>query len=186
MFSEYGLKVSIYNLSTSKAVDINAPKFYNAGVAKRGYSYRPHTSHLALVTRSGGKDVVSIHNPGTLDVMRSWWPQTIDAQGVYWSADGKWLVLWESGSQGHRLFVYTADGHLFKTWNGPLSTDEDIALGAGIRIFEWCENGAYIAIGDFSARVTLLSVPSFSEAMSLVHPATVNPAESIQVRCFLD
>ena len=35
------------------------------------------------------------------------------------SADGKWLVIWESASQGHALFVYTADGHLFKTWNGP-------------------------------------------------------------------
>ncbi|KUJ13075.1 uncharacterized protein LY89DRAFT_737971 [Mollisia scopiformis] len=181
VFSEYGLKVSVYNLSTAKAVDINAPKFYNAGVAARGYSYRPQTSHLALLTRSGGKDVVSIHTPGTLDVLRSWIPQSVDAQGLYWSSDGRWLVLWESASQGHRLFVYTADGHLFKTWNGPMSADDDIALGAGIKIFEWSGNGAYIALGDYSARVTLLSAPSFSESMSLVHPAAVKPAESLQI-----
>ncbi|KAE8446705.1 hypothetical protein EG329_011749 [Mollisiaceae sp. DMI_Dod_QoI] len=181
VFSDYGLKVSIYNLSTSKAVDINAPKFYNAGVAARGYSYRPHTSHLALLTRNNGKDVVSIHT-GTLDVVRSWWPQTIDAQGLCWSSDGKWLVLWESASQGHRLFVYTADGHLFKTWNGPLSNPEDdIALGAGIKIFEWSGNGAYIAIGDYSSRVTLLAAPWFTESMSVIHSTAVNPADSLQI-----
>jgi WD40 repeat protein len=181
VFTEYGLKVSIYNLCTGKGVDINAPKFYTAASAGRGYSYRLHNSHLALLTRNGGKDVLSIHTPNTLEIVRSWVPQSIDAQGVCWSKDGKWLVVWESASQGHRLFVYTADGHLFKTWNGPFSADENTVLGAGIRGFEWSGNGAWIAVGDFSCRVTLLAVPSFGEAMSLVHPAAVDPRESLQV-----
>jgi hypothetical protein len=184
VFSDFGLKLSIFNLSTQKSVDINSPKFYNAGVAAKGFSYRPVTSNLALLTRSGGKDVVSIHAKDTLDVTRSWWPDTIDAHGICWSADGRWLVVWESSSQGHKILVYTADGHLFKTWNGPLpisEEDSDIALGAGIKVFDWSRNGAFVAVGDYSRRVTILSAPSFTETTSLFHTTTVKPAESLQV-----
>ncbi|KAF8852339.1 hypothetical protein BDZ45DRAFT_600095 [Acephala macrosclerotiorum] len=183
VFSDHGLKLSVYNLSSSKSVDINAPKLYNPGVAAKGYSYRPGTSHLGLLTRSNGKDVISIHTPGTLDVIRSWLPQSIDAQGLCWSADGRWLVAWESASQGHALFVYTADGHLFKTWNGSISAsdDPDATLGAGIKIFEWSGNGAHIAIGDHGMRVAILGAPWFTESMGMVHTAAVKPAESLQI-----
>lgn len=184
MFSDFGLKLSIFNLVTQRSVDINSPKFYNAGVAAKGFSYRPVTSNLALLTRSDGKDVISIHAKDTLDVTRSWWPDTIDAQGICWSADGRWLVVWESASQGHKILVYTADGHLFKTWNGPVpisEEDSDITLGAGIRLFDGSRNGAVVAVGDYSRRVTILSAPSFTETTSLFHTTTVKPAESLQV-----
>lgn len=185
MFSDFGLKLSIFNLSTQRSVDINSPKFYNPGVAAKGFSYRPITSNLAVLTRSGGKDVISIHTKDTLDVTRSWWPDTIDAQGLCWSADGRWLVVWESVSQGHKILVYTADGHLFKTWNGPVpisEEDTDISLGAGIKLFDWARNGSLVAIGDYSRRVTILSTPSFTETTSLFHTASVKPADSLQVR----
>ncbi|PMD66819.1 uncharacterized protein K444DRAFT_624293 [Hyaloscypha bicolor E] len=184
VFSDFGLKLSVFNFSTQRSVDINSPKFYNAGVAAKGFSYRPVTSNLALLTRSGGKDVVSIHAKDTLDVTRSWWPDTIDAHGICWSADGRWLVVWESSSQGHKILVYTADGHLFKTWNGPVpisEEDSDIALGAGIKVFDWSRNGAFVAVGDYSRRVTILSAPSFTETTSLFHTTTVKPAESLQI-----
>jgi WD repeat-containing protein WRAP73 len=184
VFSDFGLKLSIFNLATQRSVDIHSPKFYNAGVAAKGFSYRPKTSNLALLTRSGGKDVISIHARDTLDVARSWWPDTIDAQGLCWSADGKWLVVWESASQGHKILVYTADGHLFKTWHGPVlisEEDSDIALGAGIKLFDWSRTGALVAVGDYSRRVAILSAPSFTETTSLFHTASVKPVESLQV-----
>jgi hypothetical protein len=140
---------------------------------------------LALLTRTGGKDVISVHAKDTLDVTRSWWPETIDAQGLCWSSDGRWLVIWESSSQGHRILVYTADGHLFKTWHGPIPTSEedtDIGLGAGIKLFDWSRNGALVAVGDYSRRVTILSAPSFTETTSLFHTTAVKPADSLQVR----
>ncbi len=184
IFLDYGLKVCVYNLLSSKSVDISSPKFYYSGVASRGFSYRPGTSNLTLLTRSGGKDVISIHARDTLDVVRSWWPNTIDAQGLSWSADGRWLVVWESASQGHRIVVYTADGHLYRTWNGPIPVSEedtDISLGAGIKLFDWSKNGAHVAVGDFGRRITLLSAPSFTESMSLLHTASVKPAQALQI-----
>jgi hypothetical protein len=185
VFSEFGLKVSVFNLRTQRSVDIGSPKFYYAGLATKGFSYRLKTGNLALLTRSGGKDVVSVHVKDSLDVMRSWCPDTIDAQGVCWSADGRWLVVWESPSQGHRICVYTADGHLFKCWNGPVhisEEDSDISLGAGIKLWDWSRDGALVAVGDYSRRVTIFSAPSFTETTSLFHTTTVKPAESLQVR----
>ena len=185
VFSEFGLKLSIFSLSTSKSVDIHSPKFYNPGVAGRGISYRPGTSNLALLTRSGGKDIISIHMRDTLEVKRSWYPDTIDIQGLSWSPDGRWLATWESAAQGHKLLVYTADGHLYKTWHGPtpMSEDEkDLSLGAGIKMFDWNKMGSYVAIGDYSRRITILSAPMFMEATSLLHTTALKPTDTLQVR----
>ena len=166
-------------------MDINSPKFYSPGVATRGISYRPGTSNLALVTRSGGKDIISIHTRDTLGVKRSWYPDTIDAQGLSWSPDGRWLAVWESASQGHRLLIHTPDGHLYKNWNGPTPISEneiDLSLGAGIKLFQWNRIGSYVAIADYSKRVTILSVPSFIETTSLLHSTTIKPTDTLQVR----
>jgi WD40 repeat protein len=186
VFSEFGLKLTIFNLKTSKAVDINSPKLYNPGVAGKGFSYRQRTSNLALLSRSGGKDVISVHAAESLEILRSWNPETIDAQGVTWSTDGKWIAVWDAAGQGHRLIVYTADGHPYKVWNGPIPiTDEeqDIALGAGIRLVEWSQSGTHVAIGDYSRRVTLLSAPSFNESMTLLHTSAIKPSQTLQIWC---
>lgn len=178
VFSDYGLKLSIFNLKTSKSVDINSPKLYSSGAATKGFAYRPHTAHLALLTRSDGKDVVSIHLPEVLDVVRSWCPDTIDAQGIQWSPDGRWLITWESASQGHRFLMYTADGHLYKSWNGLLpvsSEDNETGLGAGIRILDWSKDGIRLAIGDYSRKVVVLSAPGLSDSLILLHQTSVKP-----------
>ena len=184
VWSDFGLKLSIFNLSTSKSVDINSPKFYHPGSASRGTSYRPKTLNLALLTRTSGKDIISIHARNTLEVTRSWHPESIDAQGLMWSPDGRWIAVWESASQGHRILIYTADGHLHKIWNGPTPVDEeaDSSLGAGVKLFDWNRTGSHIAVGDYSRRITVLSTPSFTESMNLLHTMTIKPAETLQVR----
>jgi len=60
--------------------------------------------------------------------------------------------------------------------------DLDAGLGAGIKLLDWSGNGTLLAIGDYSRRVVVLSAPGLSEFMSLLHPAAVKPAESLQVR----
>ncbi|CAG8950574.1 hypothetical protein HYFRA_00002783 [Hymenoscyphus fraxineus] len=184
VFSDFGLKMSIVNLITSKSVDIASPKLYHSVNAGKGFAYRPGTNNLTLLTRSGGKDIVSIHAHGTHLVTRSWHPDTIDAQGLVWSADGRWLVVLESAAHGHKFFVYTADGHLFKTWNGPRPfsiLDTDIELGPGIKMFDWNHNGGVFAIADHSKRVTILSTPSFTESLNVQHTASVTPTDTLQV-----
>ncbi|KAL5354427.1 hypothetical protein ACLOAV_000516 [Pseudogymnoascus australis] len=177
VFSDFGLKLTIFNLTTSTSIDIPGPKLFLPGNAAKGYGYRPKTQHLALLSRGSGKDVISLHSKETYKVFRSWNPDTIDAQALSWSPDGKWLAVIESAAQGHRILFYTADGHLFKAWTGPRPTEDekDIDCGAGVKTVEWSVDGRQLAVGDYSQRVTLLSTANFSETMRLDHSTTIRP-----------
>ena len=184
VFSDFGLKLTIFNLVTTKSVEINTPKLYNGLVASKGFTYRQGTRNMALLNRSGGKDIVSVHATGGYEVMISWVPDTVDAQGLAWSPDGRFVVVWESPAHGHKLIIYTADGHLYKVWNGPvplLDEEHDIDLGAGIKLVDWSQNGSYLAVADYSHRVNLLAAPSYSESSNLRHGTSVMPRDSLQV-----
>ncbi|KAJ4304203.1 hypothetical protein N0V88_001816 [Collariella sp. IMI 366227] len=181
--SPFGLKFSIFDLATSKATEIGSPKGFAAASASRCFSFRPGTRHLALLTRAAGKDMVSIHSYPTRELHRSWAPDTVDAQGLAWSPDGRWLVVWDSPAQGHKVAFYTSDGHLFKTWLGPANPppeDRDFALGAGIRTVQFSPDARYLAIGDFSRSVCILNMASVTETMRLRHPRTLAPRETLQ------
>lgn len=182
------MKLTVFNLSTSTSIEITSPKFYSPGNSSRGFAYRPRTSSLALLTRIAGKDVLSIHARHTYEVLRSWNSDTVDAQGLSWSPDGKWLVMVDSAGQGHRILFYTADGHLFKVWNGPTPvSDEDrgLAMGAGVKMFEWASTSDYLVVGDYSSRLILLSAPSFMATLSLNHTTIIKPVNGLQVRILL-
>lgn len=184
VFWDFGLKLTIFDFTTAKSAHILNPKFYTPGICAKGISHRPGTKNLSILTRNSGKDIISVHSPGSLGIERSWFPDTVDAQGLGWSPDGRWIAVWESASQGHKMLLYTADGHLYKTWNGPMSASEDEVdpvLGAGVKLYSWSSTGSQIAVGDYSNRVTILSAPSFMESMSLLHSTTIRPADSLQV-----
>ncbi|KND94967.1 WD repeat-containing protein WRAP73 [Tolypocladium ophioglossoides CBS 100239] len=184
--SAFGLKLAIIDLSTSKVVEIGNPKFHHPSSASRGLSIRPDTGHLALLTRVGGKDVISIHDPATRQVERSWCPETIDGQGLSWTRDGQWLLLWESPAQGRRLFLYTPDGQHFRTIGASglsqgQSSNADAILEPGIKVCQLSSNAELCAIGDHSRRVAVLSTQTWRETVSLLHPSTIVPMDTLQV-----
>jgi hypothetical protein len=184
VFSDFGLKLTIFNLVTSTSIDISCPKLFNSINASKGYSYRPQTSNLALLTRGSGKDIVSIHARTSYEVLRSWHPDTIDAPQISWSPDGKWLAVVESASQGHKIVFYTADGHLYRSWRGPMGTSnegQDVTMGAGVKLIAWNSIGDCLAVADYSSNVTLLSAPWLTETMSLKHTAIIKPTSTLQV-----
>lgn len=190
-FSPLGIKLSIFSLVTSKVVEINNPKFYLPSSATRSLSFRPKSSHLAVLTRTNGRDVISIHAPSTWDVQRSWYPDTVDCQGLVWSADGRWLITWESPSQGHKLLFYTPDGHLFRSWTGPntalpVPDLKHIELGAGIKRCQLSPDATRIAVCDHTRFIYLLEVPAALETKRFHHPAAaISPKDTLQVRMLL-
>ncbi|KAI1078411.1 hypothetical protein F5B20DRAFT_228365 [Whalleya microplaca] len=184
IWSPLGIKLTVINLVSSKAVEIANPKLYNASSASKGCSFRSNTHHLALLTRTAGKDVISIHSPETREIERSWYPDTIDAQGLAWTPDGRWLVVWESSAQGHRVLFYTSDGHIFKDWRGPLplASKEDMGQhGAGVKVVAFSPNGRHGVIADGSSCICILSTPSMVEEMRLRHPQAVHPKDTLQI-----
>jgi WD40 repeat protein len=181
--SSYGMKFALFNLKTSKSVEINNPKFFSATAARKGFAFGARSHHLALLTRSDGKDIISIHHPSTRDVQRSWAPDMIDSQGLVWSPDGRWLVSWESPAQGHRVLFYTPDGHLFKQWTSPtpLRSADDISLGAGVRFVQFSPDSNHLVIADSSRCICVFDMSAVGEAMRLQHPISLIPRDTLQV-----
>lgn len=180
-----GLKFAVFDIKSSRIVEIANPKFYTAASIQKGLSFRPHTGHLTVLTRVSGKDMISIHHPATKEIQRAWSPDTTDAQGLAWSPDGKWLAVWESAAHGHKVLFHHPDGSLYKTWSGPqvlVPTDAEAKLGPGARLLEFSADSRTLAIGDSSKRICLFNMPSVTESMRLQHPACIVPSETLQVR----
>ncbi|KAH8737673.1 hypothetical protein BGZ61DRAFT_488901 [Ilyonectria robusta] len=182
IYAAFGLKLVIFDLSTSKAVEINNPKFYIPSFVARGLSLRPETHHLALLTRASGRDAVSIHHPITRQIQRSWYPETVDAQGLAWTPDGKWLLLWESPAHGHKLLLYTPDGQFFRSIGAStIVGGEDADLEPGIKMCRPSPDSAFCAVGDHSRGVRVLGTQTWRDGLRLIHPTTVVPTDTLQV-----
>lgn len=182
----FGLKLAVFDMSSSKVVEISNPKFHQPASATRGFAIRPATGHLAILTRVGGKDMVSIHLPTTRQVLRSWCPDSLDAQEIMWTPDGQWLLLWESAVQGRKLIAYTADGQHFRTMDarslthGPADSMLDMELG--IRSCQVSPSSELCAIGDHSRAITVLRTGVWRSVLKLSHPTTIVPRDTLQVR----
>ncbi|KAH6896963.1 WD40-repeat-containing domain protein [Thelonectria olida] len=182
IYAAFGLKLVIFDLSTSKAVEINNPKLYLPASISRGLSFQPHTQHLALLTRASGRDVVSIHHPVTRQIQRSWYPDTADAQGLTWTPDGNWLLLWESPAHGHKLLLYTPDGQFFRSIGAAnLAGGDDADLEPGIKLCSLSPDSALCAVGDYSRGVQILNTRTWRTDLSLLHPTTLIPKDTLQV-----
>ncbi|KAK3333181.1 WD40-repeat-containing domain protein [Cercophora scortea] len=184
VISAFGLKFAVHDLASSKTTEIGSPKSSSVAAASGGFSFRPGTRHLALLTRTAGKDMISIHDFPKRDVLKSWAPDTVDAQGVTWSPDGRWLVVWESAALGHKVIFYTADGHCFKTWLGPAMTpsdSKDYALGAGVKSIQFSADARHLAVGDWSRRICMFNMASATETLRLQHPGSIVPKDTLQV-----
>ncbi|RDA86731.1 hypothetical protein CP532_4207 [Ophiocordyceps camponoti-leonardi (nom. inval.)] len=176
------LNLSVLDLTTSKIVEIGSLKFCHPSTADKGFCVRPRSAHLAVLTRTGGRDLVSLHHPVTRQVMRSWSPDTVDAQGLVWTPDGRWLLLWDSPAHGHRLSVYTADGQHFRTVDASsLSLDDGSSPELGVKICQISPDSELCALGDYSRTVTLLSTRSWRQVMRLLHPPTIVPSDTVQI-----
>ena len=148
VFSDFGVKATIWSLLTSRGVEIRDPK-----PISKCHAYRPTTRHLAILVRESAHDNLLLLAPSTYEVLENVELPTVDAQGLVWSPDSQWLAIWENASAGYKLFVYTADGNLFKSYVGGQTTDN---VGLGIKSVTWSPRGDHLAIGDYEDRITFL------------------------------
>ena len=148
IFSAFGIKVTIWSLVSGRGVEIKDPKSHTSCLA-----FRPQTGHLALLTRPATNDVLLLLNPKTHELVESIDLATIDAQGVKWSPDGQWLAIWDAASVAYKVLIYTANGHLFKTYAGGQDAEK---IGLGVGSLQWCPSARDLVVGDCNHRVTLL------------------------------
>lgn len=145
VFSQFGLKLTIWSLATSRGVEIRDPKY-----SVECYSFRPKTGHLALLTRGGAQDMMLILKPRTHELLRSVELSTVDAQEVAWSPDGRWIAVSDAAGVGYKVLIYTADGQLFKTW----IREREPEVQLGVKSMMWIKDA--LAVGDYNDGVVFL------------------------------
>ncbi|KAH0541972.1 hypothetical protein FGG08_003604 [Glutinoglossum americanum] len=165
VFSEFGVKLTVWSLVSGRSVEIRDPKF-----TSKGFGYRSCTSHFALLTRPAAHDIVTIHAHTTYRLVNSFSVPTTDAQGLKWSPCGRWIAIWDSASSGYKVLVYTADGHLYRVYTGGQDGNSG---GLGVKSLEWSPQGDYLAVGGYDRRITLLSNFTFSPVVFLDHTSTI-------------
>ena len=149
VFSDFGVKLTIWSLLTSRGVEIRDPKY-----AVKCYHHRPGTGHLAILTRPAAQDVLMLLEPGSHTLIKTVEMLTIDAQEVAWSWDGNWLAIRDAESSGYKVLIYTADGHLYKIISNSVN---DVDLSLGVRCMQWNSITGTFAIGDNNDGITIFS-----------------------------
>lgn len=107
---------------------------------------------------------------GSHELVKSVEMPTIDAQEVAWNADGNWLAIRDTASNGYKVLIYTADGHLYKTIS---SNGDDIAISLGVKCMQWFPSAGTLAIGDNNDSITIRSKNIVSS------PNTVDPCQDL-------
>ncbi|PSN74189.1 WD40 repeat-like protein [Corynespora cassiicola Philippines] len=186
VWSDFASVVKVWCLKTGRTVEIRDPKFI--GRESRGWGYRPFEDSeegrgtegkgtvMAILCRSAGQDILLLLAPKTYKTLSRIELPTVDAQGLRWSRDGRWLAIWDAASCGYRLCIYTADGHLYRTITreaSEMTNDWDVE-GLGIKSIEWVPGNAWLAVGGWDRRVRILSTRTFAPVVFLDHTADIN------------
>jgi WD40 repeat protein len=107
---------------------------------------------LAVLLKIESGDLLTIHEPGTYEVISKASIPTVDAQGLKWSPNGAWLAVWDAASAGTTVAIYTADGQHFRTYSA-----EAPETDFGVRTVEWSHDSSLLAIGKHDGTVDLIN-----------------------------
>lgn len=158
VLSDFGVKLTIWSLLSSRGVEVRDPKYM-----VKCYHHRPRTGHLAILTRPTAQDVLMLLQPGSHELVESVELPTIDAQEVAWSPGGNWLAIADTASSGYKVLIYTADGHLYKT----ISNVDNVDISLGVRCMQWNPFTGTLFIGDNNDSVVIFSKNSVSLSINV-------------------
>ncbi len=175
VFSEFGSRMTIWSLddisdgsvtaplvplNLTQHTEIRDPKpFLGNGESCCGFRPTRNTSLVplfALLTRQGAQDVLSLHAPHTYAVLASSVISSVDAQGLKWSPDGRWIAIWDAPSAGPKVWIYTADGNSYRSWSVSGNHSDDGTEDLGVKCIEWCPKSRYLVIGTYDGKVAVL------------------------------
>ena len=168
VYSPFNAALTICDLWSRNQTVIQNPKFFVKGQGRH--------KNFAVLTRQETQDIVTIHAHSTYNTLATIKTPTTDAQGLKWSPDGNWLVVWDAAAFGYRVFIYTADGQLYRKYTG--DNFEDELQGLGVKSIEWSPDGHFLAVSGHDNIVKLLSTKTMTTAIELAHSPSVRPSQT--------
>ncbi|KAL4989183.1 hypothetical protein BDW68DRAFT_157161 [Aspergillus falconensis] len=168
-FHAFNTKLTIFGLDSGRSHIIKSPKFSH----QNGFGYRPKTGQLAVLLKPETSDLLTLHEAQSYEVIGREVLPTVDAQGLKWSPDGRWIAVWEAASAGTKVLIFTAYGQLFRTYTG--LPESDGLFDLGVRSIEWSpvalqnDLSQVLAVGKLDGTVDLLGTKTFSCSSTLSH-----------------
>ncbi|KAJ5088522.1 hypothetical protein N7456_012138 [Penicillium angulare] len=169
IFHAWNTKMAVHSIEDGRTSVIKTPK----SAHPLGFGFRPDSNQLAILLKPETSDILTIHHPSSCELLNRTVLPSIDAQGLKWSPDGKWIAIWDTASSGTKVLILTADGQLFRTYDGPSGVDD--AFDLGVKQIEWSPavgpNGAsdVLAVGKVNGNIDLLRTRTFSSSTTLSH-----------------
>ncbi|KAL4944420.1 hypothetical protein BDV06DRAFT_187283 [Aspergillus oleicola] len=168
VFHAFNTKLTIFGLDSGRSHVIKSPKTFN----QNGFGYRPRTAQLAILLKPETTDLLTVHEYRSYELIGRELLPTVDAQGLKWSPDGRWIAVWEAASAGTKILIFTADGQLFRTYTGLPESDDSFDLG--VRGIEWSpvvQDGSspVLAVGKVDGTVDVLGAKTFACSSTLSH-----------------
>ncbi|WWC88231.1 uncharacterized protein L201_003136 [Kwoniella dendrophila CBS 6074] len=154
-WSDYGLRISVYDLTTGITRIIQNPKSH-----LQCHTYSPDNRYMAIAEKHLGKEYIGIYDViDTYHLVRHFQLSTTDVQGLSWSLCGRYIAAWDS-SLSYSMYIHSPIGPLLTHFThnsptfSPISSTED--PGLGIRTVTWAPGGRWLAIGGWDGKVRII------------------------------
>ncbi|KZS93138.1 WD repeat-containing protein 8 [Sistotremastrum niveocremeum HHB9708] len=145
-FSEWGLRVTIWSLTTGGATYIQYPLH-----PERGWCFRKDGRYLLVAERVNSKDTLGIYDSSKgYQLARQFSLPTSSLSSLSISPRGNHVAAWENALE-YRLFILTLTGHVVATF----TPDHD--AGLGIRTVSWHPGGSFLAVGGWEEKIYILN-----------------------------
>ena len=154
--TETNIQATVLTVDSRNYIELKTPKFSSAS----SFAFHPKGRHIALLSRSDGKDVITTYKIGdsSWNIEATFTLPTVDAQSMIWSADGRFLAVCESASMGCKIYFFAADGQRLDNMDilniGLETTAEDFE-GLGVKSMVWFSSSNIFTVTDFAGNIVL-------------------------------
>lgn len=169
---EFG-KIKVWDLETGKHTDLADIKTSCDGQTRQlrpGSLPGSSSALLAMLSRAGADDHLILYFISSQKPVTSIKLPTLDAQSLSWSPDGRWLAISDVPSATPGLFIFTPDGHLFRSYPQACEGED----GLGVKKFTWSQDGKLLALAKYDGTIELLNTKTFSLLATIQHSTTIN------------
>ncbi|KAK6441137.1 hypothetical protein LTR95_002634 [Oleoguttula sp. CCFEE 5521] len=142
----------------------------------RAWALRPKNEKafpsLAFLSQSNAQDHLTFQLPMTGETLLSTALDTVDANSLSWSPDGKWLAVLDAAYARPSLVIFTQSGHRFREYP-PVNESKDEFVGLLVKAITWSPDSSTLAVSRYDGSVVLLNTRTFSSRAIIEHSTTI-------------
>ena len=164
--ADFSLHLTLWSLVSKSVSLIKYPKLPQSGL-----DFTPDGRYMALAERRECKDIVSVFDCSSWQLVQHFPVATQDLAGLQWSPDACVLAVWDTVLD-YNVLMYSMDGRCLATYSA-----YEHALG--VKTVSWAPSSQFLAIGSFDEKVRVLNHLTWRTVTEHTHPTTVHCAGAI-------